>query len=180
MSASLVWPILISTVVLFFASFASWMVLQLHKKDWGKVAREDDLMAAVKKCDLAVGSYSFPNCGSQAEMKSPEYQSKYMAGPRGILTIMPVANMGQLLGLTVLYFLVISTGLAYLASVAFRPGADFASVFGFVFVAGLMTFLTAMVGHSIWFRARIVGHVIESLAYAALTAAIFAALWPAA
>jgi hypothetical protein len=49
-----------------------------------------------------------------------------------------------------------------------------------VFLAAFMTFLAAMVQHAIWFRPRIVGHVIESVAYAALTAAIFAALWPAA
>jgi hypothetical protein len=177
--ASLIWPILISTVVLFFASFLSWMVVELHKKDWRKLAGEDDFMAAVKKIDPAVGSYSFPNCESHADMKSEAYQAKYMAGPRGLLTILPVANMGQLLGLTIIYFLVVSIGLAYLASVAFKPGAEFVKVFSFVFVAGLMTFLAAMVAHAIWFRARIVGHVIESVAYAALTAAIFAAMWPA-
>ena len=55
-------------------------------------------------------------------MKSEAFQSKYMAGPRGVLTILPVANMGQNLGLTIVYFLVVSLGLAYLASVAFKPG----------------------------------------------------------
>ena len=43
MLTSLVWPIVISTVVLFFASFLSWMVLQLHKQDWKKLAKEDDV-----------------------------------------------------------------------------------------------------------------------------------------
>jgi hypothetical protein len=179
MVTALVWPILISTVVLFFASFLSWMVLGLHKKDWVKLAKEDEFMAAVKKCDVPVGSYMFPSCESSAEMQSAAFQAKYMAGPRGLMTVLKPANMGQNLGLTVVYFLVVSMGLAYLAAIAFGPGADFLSVFRFVFTAGLMTFLAAMVAHAIWFRARIVGHVIESAAYAALTATIFAAMWPA-
>jgi len=172
--------VVVSTIVLFFASFLSWMVLQLHKTDWNKITKEDELMATVKQCDLPVGSYMFPRCESHAHMQTPEFQAKYAAGPRGILTILAPTNMGQNLGLTVLYFLAVSIGLAYLASLAFPHGADFLSVFRFVFVAAFMTFLAAMVQHAIWFRPRIVGHVIESVAYAALTAFVFAALWPAA
>jgi hypothetical protein len=171
-------PIVVSAVVLFFASFLSWMVLQLHKTDWNKVAKEDELMATVKQCDLPVGSYMFPRCESHAQMQTPEFQAKYAAGPRGIMTIMAPTNMGQNLGLTILYFLAVSTGLAYLASMALPRGADFMSVFRFVFVAAFMTFLAAMVQHAIWFRPRIAGHVVESVAYSALTAAIFALLWP--
>jgi hypothetical protein len=176
---ALIWPILISTIVLFFASFLSWMVLGLHKKDWLKLPKEDEFMAAVKKCDPPVGSFMFPNCETAAERQSPEFQAKYMAGPRGVMTVLSPVNMGQNLGMTMAYFFVVSTGLACLASMAFSPGADFLTVFRFVFLAGLMTFLAAIVAHAIWFRPRIVGQVIESVAYAALTATIFAALWPA-
>ena len=88
--------------------------------------------------------------------------------------------MAQNLGLTFVYFLAVSAGLAYLASIALPPGAEFLLVFRFVFTAGFMTFLAAMVPHAIWFRPRIAGHAIESLAFAAITAALFAALWPSA
>ena len=84
MLTSLVWPIVISTVVLFFASFLSWMVLQLHKQDWKKLAKEDDVMLAVKKCDPPVGSYMFPACDSHAEMQTEAFKTKYAAGPRGM------------------------------------------------------------------------------------------------
>jgi hypothetical protein len=171
--------VIISAVVLFFASFLSWMVLQLHKQDWNKIAKEDELMAAVKQCDLPVGSYMFPRCESHAQMQTPEFQAKYAAGPRGVMTILAPTNMGQNLGLTFLYFLAVSAGLACLTNIAFPHGAAFLSIFGFVFLAGLMTFLAAMVQNAIWFRPRIVGHVIESIGYAVLTAAIFAAMWPA-
>jgi hypothetical protein len=35
-----------------------------------------------------------------------------------------------------------------------------------------------MVLHAIWFHCRIVGHVLESIAFALIVGAIFGALWP--
>ena len=172
--------IVLSAVALFVASFLSWMVLQLHKQDWRKLDKEDEFMALAEKCNIPEGSYMFPLASCPAEMKTEAFQKKYDAGPRGVLTILPKVNMGQNLGLTFAYFLVVSAGLAYLTTLAFRPGAGFSAVFPFVFIAAFMTFLASIVQHAIWFRPRIVGHVIESVAYAAITAAIFAALWPAA
>ena len=172
--------VVLSAIALFFASFLSWMVLRLHKNDWVKLNNEDEFLAVAEKCDIPVGSYMFPGASSPAEMQTEAYKKKYDAGPRGVLTILPKVNMGQNLGLTFVYFLAVSVGLAYLASIAFHPGESRISVFRFVFIAGFMTFLASMVQHAIWFRPRIVGHVIESVAYAAITAAIFAALWPAA
>lgn len=171
-------PIVLSAVALFFASFLSWMVLQLHKQDWKKLEHEDEFLAVAAKCNLAEGSYMFPGCNSQAEMQSEEFKRKQDAGPRGVMTILPKVNMGQNLGMTFAYFLVVSAMLGYLATIAIKPGDDGMQVFRFVSTAGLLTFLSAMVQHAIWFRPRIVGHVIESVAYAAITGAIFAALWP--
>jgi len=177
MLASLLLPILLCAVALFLASFLSWMVVQLHKSDWKKLANEDTVMAAV--ANAPVGSYMFPCSQSMAEMKTPEFQKKYEAGPRGVLTILPKTNMGLNLGLTFLYFLTVSFLLAYLATMALKPGAEFLEVFRFVATAGFMTFLAAMVQQAIWFRPRIVGHIIESIAYAAIVGTIFAAMWPA-
>jgi len=171
--------VLVCAVALFFASFLSWMVLQLHKKDWGKIDKEAEFMAVAAQCQIPEGSYMFPACNDHKEMQTEEFQKKYAAGPRGVLTILPKTNMGQNLVLTFVYFAAVSAGLAYLASMAFQPGASFVLVFRFVFTAAFMTFLASMVQHAIWFRPRIVGHVIESVAYAAITAAIFASLWPA-
>lgn len=40
MLTSLLLPVLLSGVALFFASFLSWMVLQFHKQDWVKLDKE--------------------------------------------------------------------------------------------------------------------------------------------
>jgi hypothetical protein len=175
---SLILPILLAAIVLFFVSFLSWMVVQLHKDDWKKLPNEDSYMATA--ADTPVGSYMFPCAASMAEMKTEEFQKKYEAGPRGIVTILPKTNMGQNLALTFLYFLVASFLLAYLGTIALPKGADFLAVFRFIATAGLMTFLAAMVPHAIWFRSRIVGHVIESIAFAVIAGLTFAAMWPSA
>jgi len=156
------------------------MVVPLHRKDWVKLEREDDFLKAVRDLGLRVGSYMFPGCDSTQDMKSDEYKKKWEAGPCGVITVFPNVGMGSKLVLSLLYFLAASFCLAYLATLAIEPGAAFMTVFRFVATAGVMTFLAAIVQHAIWFRSRIVGHVIESIAYALITGAIFGALWPAA
>ncbi len=178
MLASLILPIVLSAVALFFASFLSWMVLPFHFKDWRKFNGEDDLMSTIKSLNLTAGSYMFPGWNTPDEMKSEDYQRKCEAGPNGIMTVFPKVSMGRNLGLTFLYFFVVSYLLAYLGTMALEPGTEFLEVFRFISTAAIMTFLAAIVQHAIWFQNRIVGHVIESICYAAITGAIFAALWP--
>ncbi len=178
MLMSLLIPIIAASVALFFASFLSWMVLPFHRKDWVKLAKEDQFMQVVRDCEIPIGSYMFPGCDSPEEMKSDAYNKKWEAGPCGVLSVYPKVNMVRNLGLTFLYFLVVNFCLAYLATLALQPGANFMAVFRFVSTAGLITFLAAIVQHAIWFHSRIVGHILESIAYAAISGAIFAAMWP--
>ncbi|WP_339735104.1 hypothetical protein [uncultured Gimesia sp.] len=180
MLTSLLIPIALSAVALFFASFLSWMVFQLHRDDWIKLESEDAFLEAVKNQNIPLGSYMFPGCKSPEEMKSEEYQQKWNDGPCGIMTVFPKVNMGKKLGLTFLYFLIISFALAYLSTQAIAPGAEFIVVFRFMATAGLLTFLAATVQHAIWFHNRIIGHVIESILYAVIVGLIFGLMWPAA
>lgn len=180
MLTSLTLPILGTAAALFFASFLSWMVLPLHFSDWRKLDQEDGLIGALTELGVKPGNYMFPGWNTPAEMKAPEYQAKYERGPCGIMTVFGKTSMGKNLALTFAFFLAVSFCLAYLATLALPPGADFMAVFRFVATAGFMTFLAAMVQHAIWFRSRITGHVIESIAYACIAGAIFGGLWPAA
>lgn len=180
MLASLWLPIILAGVALFVVSFLAWMVLGLHKQDWLKIAQEDDFMRAVAECGLERGtSYMFPMCGSREEMKSEAFQRKMQAGPRGIVTVFAHNSMGQNLALTFVYYLVASFCLAYLATIGLSAGAAFMTVFRFFATAGLLVFLAALVPQAIWFKMRIVGHVVESVADAIVVGLIFAALWPA-
>jgi hypothetical protein len=122
----------------------------------------------------------FPAADSPAEMKSPEHQAKWQKGPRGVLTVFGPFSMGTNLGLTMLYFLVCSFCLAYLGTISLTPTTDKLTVFRFFATAGLLTFLPGIVQHSIWFKSRITGHVVESVVYGLIVGSIFAALWPTA
>ena len=174
---SLLLPIVLSGVALFFASFLSWMVLKLHKNDWRKLSTEDAVMSAIG-ANAAPGNYMVPGMNHLSEMNSPEFQKKMEAGPRATITVLPKVSMGQNLGLTMVNFLVVSFLIAYLSSMVLPKAADSMLIFRVVFTAGILAFLSSYVAHSIWFRIRIVGHVIESIAYAAIIGTIFARMWP--
>jgi len=53
MWAQLLLPTIISAVMLFFASFLSWMVLQLHRQDWIKLDKENEFIEAARNLSLA-------------------------------------------------------------------------------------------------------------------------------
>ena len=172
--------IVVTGVALFFVSFLSWMVLQLHARDWRKLGPEDDFLKAVRELAIPSGNYMFPGCETPADMKTPEFAQKREAGPVGVLSVFPSPNMGKQLALTLLHFLVISFCLAYLTRLAFDDpgGVGFGRLFRFVATAALLSYLASFVQHAIWFHNRIVGHIVESVAYAVITGLLFAALWP--
>jgi hypothetical protein len=178
MLLSLLLPVVLSAIAVFFASFLSWMVLPFHKPDWVKLDAQDELMATLRQGNAAPGSYMIPAPDTPGDMSNPDYQAKWQAGPKGVLTIFGQVSMGRNLGLTFVLFLVVSFCLAYLASLHIAPGAGFRPVFRFVSTAALLAYLTGILQHSIWFQCRVTGHILESILYAAITGAIFGALWP--
>lgn len=178
MLTSLLVPIILSAIALFFASFLSWMVFQLHRDDWKKLEKEDEFLKTMQELNVPLGNYMFPGTNSPKEMNSEEYKQKWEAGPCGVMTVFPKVNMGKKLGMTFVYFLVISFALAYLSTLAIAPGAEFMTVFRFLATAGFFIFLSSVVQHAIWFHNRILGHVIESILYAIIVGLIFGFLWP--
>ena len=80
-------PILVAAVLVFVASSVIHMVLGYHKGDYKKVPREDDAMAAMRQFNLAPGDYSMPRPSSMADLKTPEYQKKWAAGPVMFFTV---------------------------------------------------------------------------------------------
>ena len=111
-------------------------------------------------------------------MQKPEYQKKYNDGPRGTVTFMPPMNMGRNLGLTFAFFLVSTFCIAYLGSIALKPGTDFLTTFRFFAAAGFLVHLSAVVPHAIWFRIRIVGTVVDALVYGLILGGILGGMWP--
>ena len=82
-------PILLSAVIVFFASFIIHMVLAYHKSDYRKLPDEDRVTDALRSAGVTRGhAYFFPYC-SFKEMKSASAIEKMKRGPVGLLTVLP-------------------------------------------------------------------------------------------
>ena len=176
-------PILLSAVLVFFASFIIHMVLGYHKSDYRKLPDEDRVTDSLRNAGVTRGpAYFFPYC-SFKEMKSASAIEKMKRGPVGLLTVLPSVPpaMGKNLVQWFLYCVVISIFAAYLSGRTLAPGTAFLQVFRVVGTAALLGYGAAHAQESIWGgRSWVVTfkHLFDSVIYALLTAGIFAWLWP--
>src|SRR6266540_3312787 len=156
-------PILLSTVIVFFASFIMHTVLAYHKSDYRKLPDEDRVTDAMRSAGVTRGpAYFFPYF-SFKEMKSAPVIEKMKRGPVGLLTVVP------------------SIFAAYLSGRTLAPGSAFVQVFRVVGIAALLGYGAAHAQESIWNgRSWVVTfkHLFDSVVYAALTAGTFGWLWP--
>jgi len=174
-------PIILSGVALFFASWLAWMVLKHHNKEWTGLAKEDAVLGAIRSAGIAPGQYVFPYASCAADMGSAEHQAKMQAGPNGSLIVWRgPCNMGVNLICTFMFFTIVSFVIAYLAGMAIAPGADRWFVFRFVGTAGILTYGSANILNGIWFGRKMLGDIMDGIAYGLITGAIFAWLWPVA
>ena len=176
-------PILLSPVIVFFASFIMHMVLSYHKSDYRKLPDEDRVTDALRSAGVTPGpAYFFPYCSFE-EMKSAPMVEKMKRGPVGLLTVLPSRPpaMGKNLVQWFLYCVVISIFAAYLSGRMLPPGTAFSQIFRVVGTAALLGYGAAHAQESIWNgRSWVVTfkHLFDSVIYAVLTAAIFGWLWP--
>src|SRR6478672_6150948 len=124
-------PMLLSTVVVFFASFIMHMVLTYHRSDYRPLPDEDRVTDALRNASVTRGpAYFFPFC-SFKDMKSAPMIEKMQRGPVGFLTLLPPGPpaMGKNLVAWFFYCAVISIFAAYLSSRLITPATAFLQVF---------------------------------------------------
>jgi NADH:ubiquinone oxidoreductase subunit 3 (subunit A) len=174
-------PIVVSAVLVFFASFIAWTVSTHHKPDWKKLPNEERVMEEVRGAKVSAGQYMFPYC-DPSEMKDPTKKARYEAGPHGTVNVWPgPPNMGMNMVLTLVFFLVTSIFVAYLTSVALDPGARFAKVFQVAGTAAIMAYCFAFIPNNIWFHKplrAVVMDILDGVVYGLITGATFGLLWP--
>ena len=175
-------PILVSAVVVFFASFVMWMVMPHHKADWSKLPDEAGVTAALRKAPA--GMYMIPYCGDAALMKDPAFMKRWEEGPTGTLLLRAPgpASMNHQLLMSVCYNLVVAFFVAWLAGRAVPPGSEFLRVFQVVLTVTFLTYAGALVYPAIWMNRpwRVAAKdAMDAMVYAVATAGIFAWLWPA-
>ena len=176
-------PILLSAVIVFFASFIMHMVLTYHRSDYRKLPDEDRVTDALRSANVTPGpDYFFPY-GSFEEMKSAPMIDKMKRGPVGFVTLLPSGPpaMGKNLVQWFVYCLLISIFAAYLSGRTLAPAAAFLQVFRVAGIAALLGYGSAHAQESIWGgRSWVVTfkHLFDSVIFAALTAGTFGWLWP--
>jgi len=176
-------PIVVGTVLAWIASALIHMLVKYHNSDYQRLSNEDEVMNAVRNGSPKVGLYTFPFCIDMNEMKDKSVQEKFANGPVGMLTVFPngMPPMGKLVLQQVGFFLVGSIFIAYCASLALQPGADYMSVFRFVAAVGFLAFGWAVVPFSIWFGhlwSMTAKYLLDALIYGVIVAGSFAWLWP--
>jgi hypothetical protein len=183
-SLSELWlPILLSAIAVFAASSIIHMVLGYHKNDFVPVAREEEVMAALRPFAIPPGDYMMPRAGSMGEMSSPAFKEKMARGPILTMTVMPPDHsfMGKTLAQWFVYCLVISLFAAYVASRAVERGASYLDVSRFASTTAFAAYGLALWQNSIWYRRKwstTLKQNLDSLLYAFLTGGMIGWLWP--
>jgi len=180
--AALWLPILLSAVIVFFASSLIHMVLKYHQSEYRQLAEEEKVLASLRAVGLQRGLYVFPYC-THKDMKSPAILEKFKQGPVGMLTVFPSGPpaMPKFLGLWFGYCLLIGLFVAYLTGRTVMPGGNYLAVSR---VAGTVAFMSYGLGplvNGIWKSlpwSMVLKESLDGLVYALLTAGTFGWLWP--
>ncbi len=183
--ASLWLPIVLASVATFILASLMWMVVGHHKKDYVKLKNEDPVLDALRAQGVGGGQYFFPGCDDNKQMSTPEFQAKYARGPSGFIYVRKPGpfSMGPALVQSIVFYLLTSTLVAYVATIGLRSGAASMDVFRCVFVTTWLAYAAGGTWASIW-SAHAWPHTLRCMAdcvvYAAATAALFAWRWPVA
>lgn len=180
--ASLWLPIVLATIVVFFASALLHMVFTYHDSDYGPLPDEDAALAALRPLKIPSGNYGVPN-GARNQRKSPAFLQKMKEGPLLMMHVRPGGNMrmGSMLGAWFVLLLVVNVFTAYLCSRTLAAGAEYLTVFR---VTGFTAFMAYAVGQpieSIWYArdwSTTVKNIVDGLIYGLLTGGCFGWLWP--
>jgi hypothetical protein len=179
--ASLWIPVLVSALIVFFASSVVHMVLKYHRSDLSGVPNDETVRAALK--GLPPGQYITPWCADMKEMRTETMKHKFAEGPVAVITVRNpgMINMGPLLTQWLLYCVLISIFCAYVAHVALPAGTPYLKVFQLVGTVAWLGYAGAMISQGIW-QSRpwktVAKDVFDGLLYGLLTAGVFGWLWP--
>ena len=176
-------PILVSSIAVWVASVLFWTVMPHHRSDLGRLPDEDAARQALGPQGLAPGQYMIPYAVTHKDLQDPETPRKFEEGPVGFLTVVPsgVPTIGSKIMLSVVFYLLISTVVSYLASRTLDPGADYLTVFRVTGTVAWLAYGTATVPDAIWFGrpwSVILKGQLDALVYGLLTAGFFSWLWP--
>lgn len=176
-------PIVVSGVLVFILSALAWTVLPHHKQDWQGLPNADAVQATMRANPPSPGQYALPWVRDPKMLEDPAVKEKMDTGPRAYITVVPngMPPMGPMMAKSLIFNLVVSLLVAYVAWHALGAGAPYLSVFRVVGATSMMSYILGTVPDSIWFGRpwrtfRL--QVLDGVVYGLFTAGIFGWLWP--
>ena len=176
-------PILLGTFLAWITSALIHVLIKYHNSDYQSMSNENEVMAAIGNGSPGLGIHTVPYCKDMSEMNNPDVKEKFDKGPVAIVTIFPngMPPMGKLMAQQISFFLFGSILIAYCATLALGPGAEYMSVFRLVSAIGFLAFGWANIPLSIWFGhqwSATAKYLLDGLIYGLVVAGSFAWLWP--
>jgi hypothetical protein len=180
---ALVVPILLSAVIVFLVSSVIHMALRYHRSDMQKVAKEDELMAALRPFAVPPGDYAVPCAGSPEIMRTPEFVAKMAKGPVILMSVAPAGPPALTKNLVQWFLFAVVVGIftAYVSGLALPPGADYRQVFRIAGTTAFIGYALALAHDSIWYYrswATTGKFMFDGFVYALMTGGTFGWLWP--
>lgn len=181
--ASLWLPVVLSAVFVFLASSVIHMGPLWHKSDYPRMAREPEVLEALRPLAIPPGDYFIPRAAGMQEMRTPEFKDKMARGPVMVMTVLPngMINMQRSLAQWFVFLLVVGGFVALAASHSLPYGAPYIHVFKVTGIMAFMGYALALAELSIWYRrawSLTLKAVLDGVIYASLTAGTFGWLWP--
>jgi hypothetical protein len=183
-SVTEVWlAILLAGILCWVASALIHMLIKYHNADYTELENEQAVSSALAEKSPRPALYTLPYCSDMKAMGEEAMQKKFTQGPVAMITVMPngMPPMGKLLIQQILFFIVGSFLIGYLATISIGANADYMMVFRQVFIASFLTYGWAQIPYSIWMGqpwSNCLRYLIDALIYAVVTACTFALLWP--
>ena len=180
---SLLFPVLLSAVLVFIASFVIYVLLPYHRTDFERLPDEEGVTAALRPLAIAPGEYMLPYAEAPSDMKDPVFVERLNEGPVAIVTVLPsgIGGMGRRFAQWFLYCVFVGALTAYITGHALAPDAPSFEVVRFAGSVSFIAYTVASWQSSIW-HGRIwstnVKNTFDGLVYALLTATTFSWLWP--
>ena len=176
-------PILLSSVIVFFASWLFHMLLPLHRTDFLPVPGEGNVQDALRGFNIPPGDYMIPCGGGPECMKDPAFLEKLKKGPVAVMTVFSQAaqNMGSSLGQWFVYLLVVGVLVSYVTGRALPADSPYLEVFRFAGCTAFIAYSVALWQDSIWYKRKwstTIKNTLDGLLYGMLTAGMFGWLWP--
>jgi hypothetical protein len=177
-------PVLVAAVLVFIASSLIHMVLGYHNRDYRKLPKEDDIIAALRPISIPPGDYFVPWAGGPSGMKDPAFKDNWTRGPVISMTVLPAgANfMGAQLAQWFVYAAVVAFFAGYVATFTVPPGADYLLVFRVVATTAFMGYALGLWQMTVWYKRSVsttLKSTFDGLVYGCLTGGAFGWLWPA-